>query len=111
MDGESVAGIGDPGEKGKESVAGTSSLGGRIDDKEQPASPIPARATDAPGAIDLNAMHQMSPEELVELAKKFGVLFHAARTRHYQILDIARAALGAGLTVRAEGLIDQPGDS
>src|SRR6185312_2473769 len=68
-------------------------------------------ATDAPASIDLNALHKMSPEELVELAKKFGVHLHAARARHYQILDIARAALDAGLTVTAEGLIDQPGDA
>src|SRR5439155_11935155 len=111
MDRESVAGTGGPGEKGREGTAGTSSPGGRIEGKAKPESPIPATATDAPMSIDLNALHKMSPEELVELAKKFGVLFHAARTRHYQILDIARAALGAGLTVTAEGLIDQPGDS
>jgi transcription termination factor Rho len=127
MDSESVAGIGDPGEKGREAVAGTSSPGGRVDKREEPASLMPAadapkeneragsaspaKATDAPASIDLNAMHKMSPEELVELAKEFGVLFHATRTRHFQILDVARAALGAGSTVTAEGLIDHPGDS
>src|SRR5438132_9709296 len=33
------------------------------------------------------------------------------RTRHYHILDVARAALGSGSAVTAEGFIDQPGDS
>src|SRR5690349_23205955 len=106
MDGESVAGVGGPGRK--EEV-----------DAEAPGSATPATTaaeivvatTDAPASIDLNALHKMAPEELVELARKFGVLLHAARARHYQILDLARAALGAGLTVTAEGLIDQPGDA
>ena len=103
MDGESVAGVGGPGRK--EEV-----------DAEAPGSATPATTaaeivvatTDAPASIDLNALHKMAPEELVELARKFGVLLQAARARHYQILDLARAALGAGLTVTAEGLIDQP---
>ena len=106
MDGESVAGVGGPGRK--EEV-----------DAEAPGSATPATTaaeivvatTDAPASIDLNALHKMAPEELVELARKFGVLLHASRARHYQILDLARAALGAGLTVTAEGLIDQPGDA
>jgi transcription termination factor Rho len=71
--------------------------------------PIPA--ADAPASLDLNALHRMSPEDLAELAKKFGVFLHPARTRHYHILDLARAALGAGSTVTAEGFIDQPGES
>ena len=53
----------------------------------------------------------MSPEELAELAKKFGVFLNPGRTRHYHILDVARAALGNGSTVTAEGFIDQPGES
>src|SRR5919201_554314 len=51
---------------------------------EQKEEPRPATAAtgaaeerrDMPAAIDLNEMHKMSPEELVELAKKFGVVFH-----------------------------------
>src|SRR6476659_10097626 len=78
-------------------------------DRESPRSPIPA--PDAPASIDLNALHKMSPEELAELAKKFGVFPNPARTRHYHILDVARAALGSGSTVTAEGFIDQPGES
>src|SRR5438270_5102124 len=78
-------------------------------DKETPGSPV--MAPDAPTSIDLNALHRMSPEELAELAKKFAVFLNPARTRHYHILDVARAALGSGSTVTAEGFIDQPGES
>src|SRR5947208_8285298 len=78
-------------------------------DKESPGSPV--MAPDAPTSIDLNALHRMSPEELAELAKKFAVFLNPARTRHYHILDVARAALGSGSTVTAEGFIDQPGES
>src|SRR5207302_8957202 len=75
------------------------------------AATAPIPAADAPASLDVNALHKMSPEELAELAKKFGVFLHPARTRHYHILDLARAALGAGSTVTAEGFIDQPGES
>src|SRR5437879_9461516 len=82
--------------------------------KEPPpttAATAPILAPDAPASIDLNELHKLSPEELAELAKKFGVFLHPARTRHYHILDVVRAALGAGSTITAEGFIDQPGDS
>src|SRR5205823_6864925 len=64
--------------------------------KEPPPSPVeaaeprpttaataPVMARDAPASIDLNALHKMSPEELAELAKKFGVFLNPGRTRHY----------------------------
>ena len=100
---DSVAGGGDPAGRRGNGDAG----------KPRPATaatgPIPP--TDAPRSLDLNSLHKMSPEELAELAKKFGVFLHPTRTRHYHILDLARAALGAGSTVTGEGFIDQPGES
>src|SRR5438034_9949212 len=85
------------------------------DEKEEPrpttAAIAPIPAADAPASLDLNALHKMSPEDLAELAKKFGVCLQPARTRHYHILDLMRAALGAGSTVTAEGFIDHPGES
>src|SRR4051794_29052048 len=80
------------------------------EEKQPPESPATV-AVDAPRCVDLNALHKVSPEELAELGKKFGLFLHPARTRHYQILDVVRAALSAGSTVTAEGFIDQPGDS
>src|SRR5438046_10548534 len=128
---ESVAGVEDPGSK-SESVAGVGDLGRKgggeaerpqpataatreTDEKKEPrpttaaTAPVPAAA--APASLDLNALHKMSPEDLAELAKKFGVFLQPARTRHYHILDLMRAALGAGSTVTAEGVIDEPGES
>src|SRR6476660_8288225 len=54
------------------------------------AATAPVMAPDAPASIDLNALHKMSPEELAQLAKKFGVFLNPGRTRHYHILDLAR---------------------
>src|SRR5438477_5365410 len=105
---DSVAGVEDPGSK-SESVAGVGDLGRKGGGEAE--RPQPGPTADAPASIDLNALHKMSPEELAELAKKFGVFLHPARTRHYHILDVVRAALDAGSTVTAEGFIDQPGDS
>ncbi|PYK84955.1 MAG: hypothetical protein DME40_18690, partial [Verrucomicrobia bacterium] len=128
---DSVAGVEDPGSK-SESVAGVGDLGRKgggeaerpqpataatreTDEKKEPrpttAATAPVPAADAPASLDLNALHKMSPEDLAELAKKFGVCLQPARTRHYHILDLMRAALGAGSTVTAEGFIDQPGES
>lgn len=107
-----VAGTGDPGKKDATDRPGSTRATAATDEKQAPGSTTPATlATDAPASIDLNELHKISPEELTELAKKFGVFLHPARTRHYHILDVARAALGAGSTVTAEGFIDQPGES
>ena len=70
-----------------------------------------AGVLEPPRSIDLNALHQLSPEDLIELAKTFDVFLHPARTRHYHILDILRAALNAGCVVTAEGFLEPIGDS
>src|SRR2546425_689588 len=46
------------------------------------AATAPIPAADAPASLDLNALHKLTPEELPELANKFGVFLHPARTRH-----------------------------
>lgn len=50
-------------------------------------------------------------DDLLRVASDFDLHLHPARTRHHHILDIARAALGQGVTVTAEGFLDQVGDS
>src|SRR6266481_3961775 len=103
-------GIGDasPADAGVTPASGDAAADTAATTEPRPATaataPIPA--PDAPTSIDLNALHKMSPEELAELAKKFGVFLNPARTRHYHIIDVARAALGSGSTVTAEGFID-----
>src|SRR6266487_3769227 len=103
----------DPVEAGVTPVSANIAAEAAATEKRLPATaataPIPA--ADAPASLDLNALHKMSPEDLAELAKKFGVFLQPARTRHYHILDVVRAALGADSTVTAEGFIDQPGES
>jgi transcription termination factor Rho len=56
--------------------------------------------------LEINALHQLSPEELAELGKTFNVVLHPARTRHYHILDLLRAALPAGARVTVEGFLE-----
>jgi len=50
-------------------------------------------------------------DDLFPIARDFDLHLHPARTRHHHILDIARAALGQGATVTAEGFLDQVGDA
>src|SRR5205814_8201608 len=101
---DSVAGVEDPGSK-SESVAGVGDLGRKGGGEAE--RPQPGPTADAPASLDLNALDKMSPEEIAELATKCGVFLHAARTRHYHILDLVRAALGAGSTVTAAGFVGQ----
>jgi transcription termination factor Rho len=77
----------------------------------QTARPTAAPEKEAPSSLNLNLLHQLTPEELSKLAQKFDVFLHPARTRHYHILDLVRSALNAGSTVTAEGFIEQIGDS
>ena len=62
-------------------------------------------------ALDLNELQERSGEELESLARDLHLHLHPARSRHHHILDVTRAALEAGATVTAEGLLDQVTDS
>ena len=68
----------------------------------------PAAAT-APRELSINELEKL--EDLLPIARDFNLHLHPARSRHHHILDIARAALGQGATVTAEGFLDQAGDS
>ena len=59
--------------------------------------------------LSINELEKL--DDLFPIAKDFNLHLHPARTRHHHILDIARAALGQGATVAAEGFLDQVGDS
>jgi transcription termination factor Rho len=63
----------------------------------------------APKELSINELEKT--EDLLRVARDFDLHLHPARTRHHHILDIARAALGQGATVTAEGFLDQVGDS
>src|SRR5437899_398163 len=59
--------------------------------------------------LSLNELEKL--EDLFPVARDFNLHLHPSRTRHHHILDIARAALGHGANVTAEGFLDQVGDS
>jgi transcription termination factor Rho len=66
-------------------------------------------ATSTPRELSINELEKL--DDLFPIAKDFNLHLHPARTRHHHILDIARAALGQGAIVTAEGFLDQVGDS
>jgi transcription termination factor Rho len=77
-----------------------------------------AEAADHPGgleptarSLDLNELQRLSSDELQSIARDFTVRFYPARSRHWQIVDLVRAALQCGGTVTAEGFLEQAGDS
>src|ERR1700719_3702195 len=70
---------------------------------------IAAGTAAAPKNLSINELEKL--DDLFPVAKDFNLHLHPARTRHHHILDIARAALGQGATITAEGFLDQVGDS
>src|SRR5437588_7841866 len=89
-------------------------------DKDVNEDVVEAKATPARSAADTTAAtapREMSMNELEKLddlfpvARDLNLHLHPARSRHHHILDIARAALGQGASVTAEGFVDQVGDS
>ncbi|HWM25855.1 MAG TPA: transcription termination factor Rho [Chthoniobacterales bacterium] len=64
-----------------------------------------------PTSLDLNELQALAPAELEKLCRDFELRVHPGRTRHHQILDLIRAALGLGISVTAEGFFDQVADS
>src|SRR5207247_3215628 len=70
-----------------------------------------ATATTSAELKELNINELEKLDDLFPIARDFNLHLHPARTRHHHILDIARAALGQGANVTAEGFLDQVGDS
>jgi transcription termination factor Rho len=68
-------------------------------------------AVHLPAALDLNELQALGPAEIEKLCRDFGLRVHPGRTRHHQILDLIRAALGRQIPVTAEGFFDQAADS
>jgi len=68
-------------------------------------------AGNIPTALDLNELQALGPAEVEKLCLDFELRVHPGRTRHHQILDLIRAALGLGISVTAEGFFDQVADS
>src|SRR5438128_12301467 len=79
------------------------------DAKETSEATIGSNVTLAPRELSINELEKT--EDLLRVARDFDLHLHPARTRHHHILDIARAALGKGATVTAEGVVEQAADS
>ncbi|MEP7072414.1 MAG: transcription termination factor Rho [Verrucomicrobiota bacterium] len=60
--------------------------------------------------LDMQALQRLTTEELSAVAQRFGVAMHPARSRHFQILDVIRAALTAGATIEVSGFLDSLGE-
>src|SRR5204863_5286894 len=69
----------------------------------------PATTEEKPRDLSINELEKL--DDLLPIARDFNLHLHPARSRHHHILDIARAALGQGANVTAEGFLDQVGDS
>lgn len=67
--------------------------------------------TTRPLSLDLNELQECSEKKLKALARDLDLYLHPVRSRHQHVLDIARAALGCGATLTAEGFFDQVSDS
>ena len=89
--------------------AGVSPAGEKLHPGTTPVRPGPATTEEAPRELSINELEKL--DDLFPVAKDFNLHLHPARTRHHHILDIARAALGQGATITAEGFLDQVGDS
>ena len=75
------------------------------------ATPARSAADTAATTKNLSINELEKLDDLFPVARDFDLHLHPARTRHHHILDIARAALGQGANVTAEGCLDQVGDS
>src|SRR5438309_1964748 len=88
-----------------------------VKDETVEANATPARSAADTAATTATPPREMSMNELEKLddlfpvARDLNLHLHPARSRHHHILDIARAALGQGASVTAEGFVDQVGDS
>src|SRR6266550_7914295 len=68
-----------------------------------------AATEEKPRELSINELEKL--DDLFPVARDFNLHLHPARTRHHHILDLARAALGQGANVTAEGFLDQVADS
>ena len=69
----------------------------------------PATAA-APAPLNLNELHDCSHEHFHSLAKKLDVHLHPLHSRHQQIVDLVRGAIGCGGMVTVQGFLESPGE-
>ncbi|MDQ6859669.1 MAG: transcription termination factor Rho, partial [Verrucomicrobiota bacterium] len=82
-----------------------------IEAQPDAATTVAAQAAKRPATLDINALHQLAPEELYELCQRFDLRLHPGRTRHQIILDLVRCALNQNTRVTVKGWFDQVADT
>jgi transcription termination factor Rho len=75
------------------------------------AAEIPPSGTTTPPPLDLNKLQDLSNEQVESMAKKCSIRLQPTRSRHHQIADLVRQALGRGGVVTTEGFLEQTGDA
>jgi transcription termination factor Rho len=73
--------------------------------------PMVETTANVPVALDLNELQALGPAEIEKRCRDFELRVHPGRTRHHQILDLIRAALGRKIPVTVDGFFDQVADS
>jgi transcription termination factor Rho len=63
-------------------------------------------ASTLPDSLHINDLQALGPEEIDALCRDFEVRVFPGRTRHQQIIDLVRNAIGRGIRVTAEGWLD-----
>ncbi|PZR72904.1 MAG: transcription termination factor Rho [Chthoniobacterales bacterium] len=66
---------------------------------------------DLPASLDLNELQALGPAEIEKFCHDFELRVHPGRSRHHQILDLIRTALGLGIPVTARGFFDPVADN
>ncbi len=66
-----------------------------------------AEALPIPEPFNLNELQHLSTDEIESLAKKASIRLQPTRSRHHQVADLVRQALGRGGVVTTEGFLDQ----
>ncbi len=78
---------------------------------ETSAAAAPEKSAPPPPPFSITELQRLSSDKLEAFARKSDIHLFPARSRHYHILDVARAALQRGGTVIAEGFVDDQGET
>ncbi len=71
----------------------------------------PTARVPLPDGLDILELQKLSPADLQTLCEKYDVRIHAGRSRHHQIVDLARWAISSGVRVTTHGFFDVVADS
>ena len=76
-----------------------------------PEAQQPEASPALPESFDIIELQKLAPAELEALCQKYDVRVHPGRSRHHQILELVRWAIGRGVCVQTHGFFDVAADS